>query len=89
MKLDKFIGSITKEDVTASSRSEKVPFIKAHEIRAEFDGLENKPEEAAKRGDALLRKILTSLAKGRADDQKVVAGVAAEILKRGWYGGQP
>lgn len=61
--------------------SKKIPFIRAKDAAAELARV-----KSPKDGDALLRKILTSLAKGRADDQKAVAAVAKELVEAGTYG---
>lgn len=70
--------------------SDKVPFIKAKDARAEIGVLKQTKETTLdtrkKAGDALLRRILTSLSKGRADDQRAVAEIARELVELGLYG---
>lgn len=79
---------------TKSSES-KVPFLKAKDIRKEWDSIlteergNGKPAHHAEivaKGDALLHRVLASLSKGRADDQKAVAQVGHEVLESGLYG---
>jgi hypothetical protein len=80
------IEAISNGKDTAET-SEKVPFIKAKDIKRELLGISIRSDMShQKRGDTLLRKILASLAKGRADDQKAVAAVAKEIVESGMYG---
>jgi len=70
------------EDTAAASQ--KVPFIKAKDAQHELTSIKDTSHQ--QRGDVLLRKILASLAKGRADDQKAVAAVAKELMELGMYG---
>lgn len=85
MEIDKFARAIANGDTAVVAN--KVPFLKAKDVAAEFETLSAFDEKKArKKGDALLRKILTSLAKGRADDQKAVAETAIRVMEAGWYG---
>lgn len=85
MEIDKFVKAIANGDTAATEP--KVPFIKAKDVRAEMDSLKRSQNGVTKKkGDDLLRRILASLSKGRADDQKAAAEVAKELLDLGWYG---
>ena len=85
MEIDKFAKEMASGNTAASEK--KVPFIKAKDVRAEVDHLKQSPNGTVKkRGDDLLRRILASLAKGRADNQRAVAETAKELVERGWYG---
>lgn len=85
MKTDEMAKVVLNGDTAIMEK--KVPFIKAKDVLAEMDSLRSRGNgETKKIGDDLLRKILTSLAKGRADDQKAVAETARELVERGWYG---
>jgi hypothetical protein len=79
------VDTILKQDLT-----KKVPFLKAKDIRAEFESVKDSSNrKAQKSGDNLLRRILASLAKGRADDQRAVADIAKKLVELGLYGKSP
>jgi len=85
LEIDKFVKAIANGDT--ASTGQKVPFIKAKDAKAELDSLKQSKNGVTKqKGDDLLRRILASLAKGRADDQKAVAETARELVELGWYG---
>ena len=85
MEIEKFARALANGDT--ASFEKKTPFLKAKEVRAEFEVLKNLENgRTQKRGDALLRKILASLAKGRADDQRAVAETARQLVESGLYG---
>jgi hypothetical protein len=85
LEIDKFVKTVENGDTAVAEK--KVPFIKAKDVRAEAEALRRSPNGTTKKqGDDLLRRILASLAKGRADDQKAVAEVAKELVESGWYG---
>jgi hypothetical protein len=85
LDIDKLVTGISDRDT--ASKEVKVPFIKAKDVRNELASIRMQPSRIRQeRGDALLHRILVSLAKGRADDQKAVAAVAMELVLDGMYG---
>lgn len=86
MDIDRMVKAIANGEDTATA-SQKVPFIKAKDAQHELTSIRICSDTShQQRGDVLLRKILASLAKGRADDQKAVAAVAKELVELGMYG---
>jgi hypothetical protein len=85
LKIDEMAKAIANGDTAIAEK--KVPFIKARDVKAEMDFLKRSQNGVTKKkGDDLLRRILASLSKGRADDQKAVAETAKELVDLGWYG---
>lgn len=83
MKLDPNL--IDKGDTAPATK--KTPFIRAKDVRAELELIKNLDNGSSRKmGDDLLRRILTSLAKGRADDQRAVAETAKQLVEAGLYG---
>jgi hypothetical protein len=56
---------------------EKLPFLKAKELRKKLDDLKEKKAPA----DDFLEYILRSLAQGKVDDPKAAAAIAYEIVQ--------
>lgn len=85
LDIDKLARDINNKDT--ASKGTKVPFIKAKDVQQELMSIQLRSDcSHQERGDALLRRILASLAKGRADDQKAAAAVALELVSAGMYG---
>jgi len=85
LEIDKFVKAIANGDT--AEPGQKTPFIKAKDAQQEMAGIKLRSDcSHQERGDALLRRILASLAKGRADDQKAVAAVAKQLVDEGMYG---
>jgi hypothetical protein len=80
--IEKEVNRMLSGDVTP--RNEKVPFLKAKDLKKEMDTLAT--NGSVSDGDELLRRILMSLAKGRADEPKVVAQIANDLVQSGLYG---
>ena len=82
MDIDKVTTDIISVDT--AKLGEKTPFIRAKDAQAELSRLKEAPSKS--HGDEMLRRVLASLAKGRADDQKAVSAVARELVELGLYG---
>jgi len=85
LDIDKYVKAIANGDTAAADQ--KVPFIKAKDAQQELTSISIRSDcSHQQKGDELLRRLLASLAKGRADDQKAVAAVAKQLVDSGYYG---